>query len=485
MAGLVYTPDKPYRIYSAEQMPFKGSVTDTLAAAQAEELDVLSGYAGAGAHGPRLTMMKSINPDLRTFIYVNGIQNYSANVTPVEMYAKTVNGKRLFDVSWQVYAFLAGHPAWIERTKKTAVSALGGFPWDGIFVDNMGRAIAQGTADYKEWEEGIDVRNGGTQGPVDSWVAGKAYRDGSGGQRDVVCLNQQWFKCKLAHTSSAANEPPNDTYWTDPLVDVKPLDTRTGAVFQVADWLTDTRNLLANLVTAISPSTTQPIKPVIANSVAGGPEFWGASSARGFLDVAHATAELFVRSANEPATAWPNESNVQDEISMLLDATAKGRMLLCITKMWISLDAAGNTTLPEATVNQWRKLTMGIFLMGADGYHALQFTPDKQRQRRHAFEVAAQQIGAAVDSYTVLGEASAAARRADLVSQARLTVNGKNYYRRRFDNGYVVLNPTSTAITAGDGLSVLYACTDVDGTAFGAGANLTVPANSARILIKQ
>ena len=83
-------------------------------------------------------------------------------------------------------------------------------------------------------------------------------------------------------------------------------------------------------------------------------------------------AEDFLRSAGDPADAFPSEFAWRTEVAVLQDLTALGSRALVTTKLWVPAD--------DEISRQWQRLSIGSFLLGAGegSFHA--FTSSRTRE---------------------------------------------------------------------------------------------------------
>lgn len=195
-----------------------------------------------------------------------------------------------------------------------------------------------------------------------------------------------------------------------------------------------------------------------------------------------AMCENFLRAKTATVTsftsgAWATDWHYSPE--MLIDAETNNKPIFCET--WLGVTAT------DAQSKQWQKLSLGTFLLGAGGWAHWSFHHDLPAARVRQFATLyypsdawwarVDGLGAPTDNFTVANF--------DTVNGAKKTANGKTYYQRIFANGRVLVNPTATNITSGDGITAPYACMDVDGTVFASGAAVDLSAQTGRVLLKQ
>jgi hypothetical protein len=193
-----------------------------------------------------------------------------------------------------------------------------------------------------------------------------------------------------------------------------PINPATGEPWNKAEWLAATSNLAARVKTAVTP------KIVFVNGLGSGPRYSNATARSSQLlngiDGGH--AEAFLRNANEPITRYPTAKNWLKEIEMLTDATARGKSVLTLTKVW----AEGT----QAEKDAWHRYALASFLMGASEqtYFTFQYARDDDPTLTRP--IWSTNVGSPLGNYAALA-------------------NGA--YRRDFANGISLVNPTTAPVT--------------------------------------
>lgn len=128
-------------------------------------------------------------------------------------------------------------------------------------------------------------------------------------------------------------------------------------------------------------------------------------------------AEDFLRSANDPARAFPNVADWRADIAVLQDLTRLGSQALVTTKLWVPAS--------NAVSEQWQRFSIASFLLGAGSGSYYSYTSSRTRDGAtgvHDTYRLPQQIGDPVGAM----------------------VTWQGLYARPFTGGLVLVNPTSS-----------------------------------------
>src|SRR5262249_53670967 len=77
-------------------------------------------------------------------------------------------------------------------------------------------------------------------------------------------------------------------------------------------------------------------------------------------------AEGFMRAATAAVSTYPTETVWKQTVDMMLAASAQGKPVLALTKLW--------TTATPDQVDAWHRYTLASFLLGTDGTDSYYFT---------------------------------------------------------------------------------------------------------------
>lgn len=192
------------------------------------------------------------------------------------------------------------------------------------------------------------------------------------------------------------------------------INPATGQAWTKDQWLAATSNLAAQVKAAVAP------KIVFANGLGSGPRYFNssASSAQLLSGIDGGHAEAFLRNAKEPITRYPTAKDWSKEIEMLIDAAARGKTVLTLTKVW----AEGAQEEKDA----WHRYALASYLMGAGEktYFTFQYAPDDDPTTTRS--IWSTNVGSPLGTYSELA-------------------NGA--YSRIFANGISLVNPTAATVT--------------------------------------
>ncbi len=221
----------------------------------------------------------------------------------------------------------------------------------------------------------------------------------------------------------------------------QPINPATGNVWTHGEWLRATSRIAATVRARIAPA------PLLVNGmVSGNSYFNSAAPARQLLDSAdYGLAETWMRTATQPATSLRTEAAWRNDVDLLVDAGARGKRILTLTKMW----APGST----AEKRQWHRFAFASFLLGDDGSHHFAFSYGRGVNAMAGHDLTDVAIGDPVGPYAKVG----------------------GVYQRSFTKGRVVVNPTQATVTVPLGA----AYTDIDGARV---TSVTLAPGSASIL---
>ncbi len=191
-----------------------------------------------------------------------------------------------------------------------------------------------------------------------------------------------------------------------------PVNPATGRVWTRREWLEATARIGARTSAALEP------RPVFGNGIGHGARYFDgqAPTARLLDGVRGAMAESFVRSPEEPISTYRDEEDWRKDVDMLVDAAARGEVVLAMTKVW----APGSREVKDA----WHRYALATFLLGATpGMTFFAFRYDRAPTTAHPYWTVP--VGSPLGSYEEAG----------------------GVYRRAFSRGWAYVNPTSRVAT--------------------------------------
>lgn len=184
-----------------------------------------------------------------------------------------------------------------------------------------------------------------------------------------------------------------------------PIDPQTGSQFTLAKWLTATSGLAAAVDGAVSI-------PVIDNGLNNGTRYFTNTQVLAGVGQGGVFEECF-RDATDPVGKWPSADDWQNQVNAIADVQSKGRMALCMTKIWV-----GAT---DAQRRQWQQFTVASYLLAKGSGAYYMFMGSKTQNA----------LATTNTGYPALGTATSAR-----APQGALWV-------RHFQHGMVVVNPSS------------------------------------------
>ncbi|HEY0388846.1 MAG TPA: putative glycoside hydrolase [Gaiellales bacterium] len=189
----------------------------------------------------------------------------------------------------------------------------------------------------------------------------------------------------------------------------RPVNPQTGAEFTVDEWLTATTGLAAAVRGAVSI-------PVIGNGLNNGTRYF----ARTHVLAAGLDGGVFegcFRDATDPAGAWPTATAWLSQVKAIAAVQAKGKLALCMTKLW--------TSATTAQRHRWRAFTLASYLLARGGAGYYMFMGSRNQGALSSWNTRWPAIGRATGARTRVG----------------------SIWERPFSGGMVAVNPTGTART--------------------------------------
>lgn len=190
-----------------------------------------------------------------------------------------------------------------------------------------------------------------------------------------------------------------------------PVNPATGKVWTQTAWMKATSSV------ARSVKARAGAKMVVVNGVQQGTEYFNSAGSTSGLTSAvdGAMVELFARAPFVPTSQFRSVADWKKDVDMLVDAGSRGRTLLCVTKAWVSGTVAQENALHE--------YALGTFLLGSNGKSYFSFLYDKTTSRASSYWDA--NLGAPTGAYSY----------------------SQGLYRRAFQRGLVLVNPSEAAVT--------------------------------------
>ncbi len=248
----------------------------------------------------------------------------------------------------------------------------------------------------------------------------------------VVPDSEAWIKhvtgiCKKAFdlgydgvfTDSMGTAPIESNY-----VLTKAINPNTGKEYTKSEWLAAESKMAAEIRKAIPKD-----KILTMNGLARGTRYWTEpieASPRILLEnYDGAMSEQIWREPRAKLTDWPSIEEWMSEIRMIQDVQKRGLMGYWWTKCWTDGNTSNNEPNANVLVPQWRRFTLGSYLLaaGPDSYYNFDtMKNDKPSNAAEYYSEYDAPLGAATGEMTQVAETGV--------------------YYRLFENGLVVVNPT-------------------------------------------
>jgi uncharacterized short protein YbdD (DUF466 family) len=188
-----------------------------------------------------------------------------------------------------------------------------------------------------------------------------------------------------------------------------PVDPQTGQPFTLAKWLSATSGLAGAVDAAVTI-------PVIDNGLNNGTRYFTNTHVLANVAQAGVFEECF-RDATDPAGKWPSEADWQNQVNAIADVQSKGKIALCLTKVWSSAT--------DALRRQWQQFTVASYLLAKGSSADYMFMGSRTQNA----------LATTNTGYPALGAATSAK-----AQQGSLWV-------RHFQHGMVVVNPGAKSAT--------------------------------------
>ncbi|MCU1451267.1 MAG: hypothetical protein JWP02_3437 [Acidimicrobiales bacterium] len=196
-----------------------------------------------------------------------------------------------------------------------------------------------------------------------------------------------------------------------------PVNPATHKPWTRPQWIGATSKLAAAVKTAL------PNLLIVGNGLTNGNQYFDPSSGPTSLlvnGIAGANAQGFMRSESDKVTTFRTASVWKHDVDMLVDAGARGRSVLAMTKV--------GTAATPAQLQQVHRYALASFLLGTDGAQYFYFSPNGNDDGVDAPDTPDDHVNAGMP----LGPYTAQA-------------NGA--YVRPFSAGYAAVNPGTAAVT--------------------------------------
>lgn len=221
----------------------------------------------------------------------------------------------------------------------------------------------------------------------------------------------------------------SDSMGTAPVLtnyaDGKPINPETGKLYTTQEWISAGKEHLRAMRSALTSGSK-----LYLNGLASGASYWSEldSSPRALVGLVDgAMAESIFRNATEGLDSFPSEAAWLQDVTMIEDVAARGKRGFWWTKMWCDHDTCDAVPGAAKKIAQWRRFTLGSFLLGAGEQSFYNFETEKTDGN------AAEQF----PEYDL-------ARKLGQSRSVRLAVEGTKLQMRAFDEGRVFVNVGAT-----------------------------------------
>ena len=186
-----------------------------------------------------------------------------------------------------------------------------------------------------------------------------------------------------------------------------PINPQTHKPFTMTEWLTATTGLASAVDSAVSV-------PVIDNGLNNGTRYFANMKPLGAVGQGGLFEECF-RDATDGVSTWPSLTDWQNQVNAIIDVQSKGKIALCLTKLWVSAS--------DAQRAQWQRFALSSYLLAKGSSADFMFMGSKTQSA----------LATANGTYPALGTATGAMKQSG------------SLFVRYFQNGVVVVNPSGSA----------------------------------------
>jgi hypothetical protein len=208
-----------------------------------------------------------------------------------------------------------------------------------------------------------------------SWYARDAYgqpvSSKSEGNWLMDVSNQSWIQDRVQTCTSYISASGYDGCYVDMLgassvaagyVSSPPVNPATKQLWTSQDWLAATSKLGAAVKSA------NPSRMVVGNGLQNGRQYFSSPDATSVLlnGVDGGNAQGWIRGAGEAINSFPSAANWKQDVDMLVDAGAKGKSVVTMTKVW-------GVNATQDQIDAVHRFALASFLLGTDGNQYFDF----------------------------------------------------------------------------------------------------------------
>ena len=177
--------------------------------------------------------------------------------------------------------------------------------------------------------------------------------------------NTAWVQDRVQTCTSFIADSGYDGCYVDMLgaasvaagyVSSPPVNPATNQAWTAADWMAAT----AKVGTAVKSGNAG--RMVVGNGLQNGRQYYASPGATSVLlgGIDGGNAQGWMRGAGDAITTFPSTANWKQEVNMLVDAGAKGKSVIAMSKVW-------GATATQDQIDAVHRFALASFMLGTDG----------------------------------------------------------------------------------------------------------------------
>ena len=203
----------------------------------------------------------------------------------------------------------------------------------------------------------------------------------------------------------------------------KPLNPHTQNNYSVATWFAAERVMVDRIKRCLQPNQV-----LLMQGLVNGETYFGSNSLRPLLaECTGGMAEMIYRGPSQRADKFPSLENWRKDVAMIADMEAKGKSGFYWTKAWVPLT--------DTQRQQWLRFALCSHLLAAGAHSYFNFDSNNER--------VATGRGNNTNPCEYYREYDRALKLGSAVDAPLSPAAGAEIYRRRWQHGWVCVNPTS------------------------------------------
>jgi putative glycosyl hydrolase-like family 15 (GHL15) protein len=196
-------------------------------------------------------------------------------------------------------------------------------------------------------------------------AAGQPVTSKSEGNWLMDVTNPAWVQDRVQTCTSFLAQSGYDGCYVDMLgaasvaagyVSSRPVNPATKQAWTATDWMAATAKVGAAV------KTGNPGRMVVGNGLQNGRQYFANPGATSVLlgGIDGGNAQGWMRGAGDAITAFPSTANWKQEVDMLVDAGAKAKSVIAMTKVW-------GVTATQDQLDAVHRFSLASFLLGTNG----------------------------------------------------------------------------------------------------------------------